>query len=94
MRSTLLGSFLLAVSFGVVGCDDAKKDNVVPESAPVVTPPAGEAGKGAMDGPKAEMKPGGAMEGPAPVTAPAAEPATPPLTEPTPPAEKSGDMPK
>ena len=66
MRSTLLASCLLGLSFAVVGCDDAKmaEDTTPP---PVVAPAPAEPGKGAMEGP------GGAMSGPTaePTVAPA-----------------------
>lgn len=83
MRNTLLGSCLLALSLGLVGCDNTSKDDkVVPESPPV-TAPGGETKGGAMEGPA--TKPGGGAESPAPTTPPA-EPATPP--------EKKEEMPK
>ncbi len=66
MRSTLLASCLLVLSFGVLGCDDGmKKADTAP--APTVTPAPVEPGKGgAMEGPAGK---GGAMEGAAPAPA-------------------------
>ena len=97
MRSTLLASCLLGLSFTVVGCDDAKK--VDDTAAPVVSTPA-EPGKGGMEGTTAPAvtpaptEPGkDAMEGPA--AAPVA-PTTPEVTPTpaTPDAPKTEEMPK
>ncbi len=82
MRSTLLASCLLALTFTGVGCDDAKKTEPAADSAPVVKPNP-EPGKDGMDAPKGAMEAapkGGAMEGPA--AAPAAPAATEPAAEP------------
>ena len=70
MRSTLLASCLLILSFGVLGCDDGmKKADTAPASAPTVTPGTSEPGKGAMEGSGTTKT----EPAPAPVT-PAAEP--------------------
>jgi len=69
MRSTLLGSCLLALTFALVGCDDGmKKDGAAGTGAPSVNSPVGENKNGAMEPAKGgAMEPakGGAME-PAP----------------------------
>ena len=94
MRTTLLGSCLLGLSFAVVGCDDGMKKDAAPASnetaAPAVSAPADPKG-GAMEAaPK-----GGAME-----AAPKAGATETPATSPAAPAEapkveeKKEEMPK
>ncbi len=89
MRSTLLASCLLILSFGVLGCDDGMKKADTP-AAPAVTPGTPDPGKGGMDASGAGKMEGpgaGKMEGAAPATT---EPSPAPATgEP-----KKEDMPK
>ncbi len=69
LRSTLLASCALTLSFGLLGCEDASKTTPAPATPPSVTAPATpDAGKGgAMDGPAPRVDP-------APTPAPAPEP--------------------
>ena len=96
MRSTLLGSALLVLTFGAVGCDDGMKKTDTAEPAviqtPAPTPVPGDAPKATMEGPGAAMEgPGGAaMGGPAPVVSDTPTPVSPePAAEP-----KKEEMPK
>ncbi len=70
MRSTLLGSCVLALSFALVGCDDGmKKDGA---GAPPVNGPAGTSPDAAPKGGAMEPAPkGGAMEAAPTTPAPA-----------------------
>ncbi len=82
MRSILLNSCLLALTFSVVGCDPAVKEEPAPAGAPVVTPAPAEPGKPGMAGPAPEIQKadGAGSMAPAPT--------------PTPAEPKKDDMPK